>query len=120
MFTTIDIYEDFFGLKEPVLLQIPRDGQIAIRQDNTPGAIDYQMYLKNGNEHMRLTLFTSLFETNPEKAAYQIDILPQIKNDSNLPLSSTPFISDIDGPAFIEHDVVYRTLLTKSQYIDEK
>lgn len=120
VFTTIDIYEDFFVLKEPVLLQIPRDGQIAIRQDNTPGAIDYQMYLKNGNEHMRLTLFTSLFETNPTKAAYQIDILPQIKNDSNLPLSSTPFISDIDGPAFIEHDVVYRTLLTKSQYIDEK
>lgn len=119
IYTTRDIYQKFFGMSEPTLLWIPRDGQIDIHQNNSPGTVDYQMYLKNGNEHMRLVLFRSLFETNPQKAAYQIDALPQIKNDPNLPISSVPFIADIDGTAFIEHNTIYRTLLTKSRYIDD-
>lgn len=120
MYTTTDIYEDFFDLEDPVLTLLPRDGQIHIREDNSPASIDYQMLLRNGSEHLRLSLFRSLFETNPEKASYQVDILPQTKNDPNLPVSLVPYITDINGTVFIEHDMIYRKLLTNSKFIDEK
>ncbi len=52
--------------------------------------------MKQGNEHLRLSLFRSLFETNSEKARYQVDIFPQTKNDPVMPVSSVPYIADID------------------------
>lgn len=99
--------------------QIPRDGQIYIRQNNSPANVQYQVHIKQGNEHMRLSLFRSLFETQQNKGRYQVDIIPQNKNDPLMPVSSVPTIADIDGTVFIEHNKIYRTLLTKGRYVDE-
>jgi pyruvate/2-oxoglutarate/acetoin dehydrogenase E1 component len=77
--------------------------------------------MKNGNEHMKLRLSRSLFETRPEKSRYQIDILPKpIRDTTALSISPAPYISDIDGLVFIEHNKVYRTLLTGSEFINEE
>ena len=119
MYTTTDIYREFFNIKNPNLALIPRDGQIYIRQNNSPATVRYQSLMRQGSEHLRLSLFRSLFETNSEKARYQVDILPQTKNDPALPISSVPYIADIDGTVFIEHNKIYRTLLTRGKYIDE-
>ncbi len=99
--------------------QIPRDGQIFIKQNNSAGTVAYQVHMKEGNEHMRLSLFRSLFETRQNKGRYQVDIIPQAKNDPLMPISSVPTIADIDGTVFIEHNKIYRILLTKGQYTDE-
>lgn len=54
--------------------------------------------MKDGHEHTRLRLFRSLFETDPEKARYQVDILPEANKDiTTNTISSVPRILDLDG-----------------------
>lgn len=119
VYTTRDIYRQFFNIRDTDMSQIPRDGQIFIKQNNSAGTVAYQVHMKEGNEHMRLSLFRSLFETRQNKGRYQVDIIPQAKNDPLMPISSVPTIADIDGTVFIEHNKIYRILLTKGQYTDE-
>lgn len=78
--------------------------------------------MKNGSEHTRLGLYRSLFETRPEKAQYQVDIVPSTESQAkkNLITIATPYIADIDGLVFIEHKKIYRTLLAGGEYKNEE
>ncbi len=111
VYTTLDIYEDFFGVEN--ISDIPSEGQIDILQNHSANRIRYQSLMKNSEGHSRLRLFRSLFETDASKAKYQIDIIPESKTTSTTHMvQNVPRILDIDGLVFIEHNKVYRTLLT--------
>ncbi len=119
VYSTGDIYDKFFNIKNPDISLLPRNGQINIHQSDVPASVRYQAFMSKGNEHLRLSLFRSLFETQQNKARYQVDIVPRTQNNSSLPVLDVPYIEDIDGTVFIEHNRVYRTLLAKGKYIDQ-
>ena len=120
IYTTADIYETFFGIENSTLSSLPSEGQINLLRNHTAEHIRYDMLAKNGQEHTRLRLFRSLFETDPLHARYQVDIVPSDTTSPTTSVSSVPNISDIDGLVFIEHNEVYRTLITDQQFINEE
>lgn len=76
--------------------------------------------MKNGTEHMRLRLYRSLFKTDAKDARYQVDILPEKKETSNnTVIAPVPYVADIDGLVFVEHNKIYRRLLTGGEYVNE-
>lgn len=115
-----DIYEDFFDLDTADISKVPSEGQINILQNHTAGRIRYQTLMKKQDGHSRLRLFRSLFQTEDSKARYQVDILPESdENSSTLSVQNVPRILDIDGLVFIEHNKVYRKLITGQKFINE-
>jgi len=100
---------------------VPSEGQVDILKANTVGRIRYRTLMKNEGGHSRLELFRSLFQTQPNTARYQVDIIPENKkNTSGITLQSVPRIVDIDGLAFIERNKIYRTLITGQKFINEE
>ena len=119
VYTTLDIYEDFFGVED--ISDVPSEGQIDILQNHSANRVRYQTLMKNSEGHSRLRLFRSLFETDSGKARYQVDIIPENKTTSTTHMvQNVPRILDIDGLVFIEHNKIYRTLLTGQKFINEE
>ena len=120
VYSTADIYSDFFGIKNGSLSQIPSDSQIDILQNNSPEKVRFQLLMKRANDHTQLRLFRSLFQTEAKDARYQVDILPENRNTSaGISIQNVPRVNGIDGPVFIEHQKIYRTLIADQKFIDD-
>lgn len=77
VYDTASIYEEFFGIENGKLSALPGDGQISLLRNNSYGNISNQFLTRSEGGHMRLSLFGSLFQSNPVNAAYTVDIFPK-------------------------------------------
>lgn len=117
MYDTNAIYAAFFALKKADIKNLSGDAQISLLRSHSYGNINYRFLTRSVDAHMRLSLFSSLFQTNPRDAVYTIDVVPKKPNLETTTVFSIPQISTTAGRAFIQHNGVYRTLITNQQFI---
>lgn len=80
VYTTADIYRDFFGSKNQDITSLSGDAQIKLSRTNSYGRLSYQFLNRRADAHMRLFLFRSLFQRKPSEAAHVIDFVPKNTN----------------------------------------
>jgi hypothetical protein len=119
VYDTQAIYSEFFGLSSSDISMLVGDAQIKLLRSNTYSRINYQFLSRRIDSHMRLLLFKSLFQRNPADSVYTIDILPKDTTTiSKHTVLSIPHILSTEWRVTIQHNSLYRTLITNQQFID--
>jgi hypothetical protein len=121
VYTTREIYSDFFDIDTPLVGSLFGDAQIDLLRTDKRDMVRYQYLLRDSQDHLRLFLFRSLFHNEYQSADYVSDIVPELDINSlkQTTLVPQPRILDIDGQSSIEHKKIYRTLLPDQKYRDE-
>lgn len=120
IFNVASMMQEFFNLSATRLEQIPRDGQVFLRNSHTPSAIAAQYLLDTKTSHTQFDIYTTWWQTDPKKAAYRVDSvwMPELPWTQGYSIMKQPLLLSGSWKVKIYRKKIYRTLFPSGKYRD--